>query len=165
MAKTPVEKKIENLITPALADMGFEVVRVLLTTSSRPTLQIMAEKPDGTMGVDDCEDVSRTVSALLDVENPVPSAYTLEVSSPGLDRPLTRLKDFQNFVGHEARVEVDPPVDDRKRFKGILAGVEGENVLITVEEEQISLPFADIQKAKLLLTDELIKSSQQQKKA
>jgi len=120
-------------------------------------LQIMADKPDGGIEVDDCAAISTAVSAVLDVEDPIVDEYTLEVSSPGIDRPLTRIKDFEMFEGYEAKLETAEMIDGRKRFKGMLAGVEGEDVLINVEEGTIGLQFDWLAEAKLVLTDELIK--------
>jgi ribosome maturation factor RimP len=114
--------------------MGFELVRVRLMGGQTPTLQIMAERPDGGIEVDDCAEISTAVSAVLDVEDPITDAYTLEVSSPGIDRPLTRLKDFDTYEGYEAKLETAELIDGRKRFKGVLAGVEGDEVLINVDE-------------------------------
>ncbi len=151
---------VERLITPAVEAMGYDIVRVLLSGGDRLRLQIMAERrADGGMNVDDCAEVSRAVAAILDVEDPIDSAYTLEVSSPGLDRPLTRLADFERFAGFEARVEMQLPVDGRRRFRGRLRGFEGENILLACEEGDVALPFADMLKAKLVLTDDLIAAS------
>ena len=156
--------QVRAIVAPSLEAMGYEVVRVLMTGGEhRPQLQIMAERTDRRgMTVDDCAEISRAVSAILDVEDPIPTAYTLEVSSPGIDRPLTRLADYERFLGHEARLETRVPVDGRKRFRGILAGVEGETVLLRAEEigeEPVRLPFAEIQRAKLVLTDALIEAA------
>src|SRR5690625_3728065 len=151
--------EVERLIAPTVIDLGFEIVRVQLTgEGGRRTLQIMAERPDGSMTIDDCADLSASISALLDVEDPIAGAYNLEVSSPGLDRPLTRLKDFRVWAGFEARVEMAVPHHGRKRFRGRLRGVEGQEVLLqTLEDEEIlRLPFAEMSRAKLVLTDELI---------
>lgn len=149
--------------------MGYEIVRVLMVGegSGKPTLQIMAEKPDGTMPVDDCGRLSQAVSAILDVENVFEGAYFLELSSPGIDRPLTRLKDFDKYKGNEARVELDAPVNGQKKFKGMLKGVKGENILLSIEEGggDVSLPFSSLAKAKLLLTDALIGAAAQPKKS
>jgi len=158
-----VTKRIEAIIEPTLADLGFEIVRVQLSGDHNPRLQIMAEPVDERdMTVDDCADISRAVSALLDVEDPISGAYTLEVSSPGLDRPLVRLEHFRRFAGFEARVELtDAQGDDgRKRFKGRLAGVEGENVLLDVDGETKVLPFGVIHRAKLIMTDELLAAAE-----
>jgi ribosome maturation factor RimP len=154
-----VAMEVERLVAPTIADLGLEVVRVQFGSGQRrPTLQIMAERPDGTMAVEDCEAVSRAVSAILEVEDPISGAYDLEVSSPGIDRPLTRLKDFERFAGFEAKVELTKAHPGRRRFRGRLLGVEGQDVVIAVPEETepLKFPFADLAKAKLLLTDELL---------
>lgn len=156
-------ERISALVAPSLEAMGYDIVRVMMTGGrSRPTLQIMAERRDeAAMTVDDCEAISRAVSALLDVEDPISGAYRLEVSSPGIDRPLTRLKDFARFAGFEARVETKLPVGNRRRFKGVLHGVEGDMVKLEAEDVgAVALPFAGIDKAKLVLTDALIAASQ-----
>ena len=143
--------------------MGYEVVRVQISGGQRSVLQIMAERADGApMTVEDCADISRSVSALLDVEDPIREAYTLEVSSPGIDRPLTRLKDFERFAGFEARLESRMAIDGRKRFKGMLQGVEDGLVCIDTEQGAARLEFDNILRAKLVLTDELIRASQEQ---
>jgi ribosome maturation factor RimP len=145
------------LVAPSLAATGYEVVRVLLMGQHRPLLQIMIERADRrAVSVDDCAEVSRTVSALLDVEELVAGSYTLEVSSPGIDRPLTRPEHFVRFAGFEAKVETRMPLDGRKKFTGRLLGLEGERVRIATAEGEMALPLADVQRAKLVLTDELI---------
>ena len=152
---------IERLVNAPLHAEGFEIVRVIFSGERRPKLQIMVERQDGqAVSVDDCAHVSRLVSAVLDVEDPVSGSYVLEVSSPGIDRPLTRLKDFDRFAGFEARVELRAPVDGRRRFRGRLLGVDRETVRLATEREEIEVSFDDIQKAKLVLTDELIAASQ-----
>jgi ribosome maturation factor RimP len=149
--------RIRQIITPPVEDMGYEIVRVQISGTHRPVLQVMAERTDGqAMTVDDCADISRSVSALLDVEDPIHSAYTLEVSSPGIDRPLTRLKDFERFAGFEARVETRLPIDGRKRFRGHLRGVEDGRVKVEMPEGTVEIPFDAVQRAKLILTQELI---------
>lgn len=165
MEKTPLVKKVEETVAPTAAGMGYEIVRVMLVGAGggKPTLQIMAERPDGTMSLDDCSRLSQALSAVLDVENVMNGgAYYLEVSSPGIDRPLTRLKDFERFKGYEARVEVEPAIEGQKKFKGRLLGVEKDVVVSLQTEDGLvrGFPFGQIQKAKLLLTDELIKSAQ-----
>ena len=126
--------RIEKIIEPTVKNLGFDIVRVLLSGDHNPRLQIMAEPLDGrAMNVDDCAAISRAVSALLDVEDPVSSSYTLEVSSPGLDRPLVRLQHFERFAGYEARIETAMAIDGRKRFRGRLGGIEGDNVSATLE--------------------------------
>ncbi|MEM7441958.1 MAG: ribosome maturation factor RimP [Pseudomonadota bacterium] len=154
--------KVTAIVEPSLEAMGYELVRVQLTGGGRPTLQIMAERADrGEMTVDHCAEISRMVSALLDVEDPIDAAYNLEVSSPGIDRPLTRLADFERFSGFEAKVEASTLVDGRRRFRGTLAGHEGSQVMIVPEgeEEPVAIPFDEIAKAKLVLTDALIAAS------
>ncbi len=152
--------KIEAMIAPSLEAMGYRMVRVAITGGRRATLQIMAERVDEqAMTVDDCAEISRTVSALLDVADPIAGAYTLEVSSPGIDRPLVRREDFARFAGFEAKVEMSEPVAGRRRFRGKLLGVEGEAVRLLVDEAAIDLPLAQVTRAKLVLTDELLAAS------
>ena len=151
--------EIERLIAPTLADMGYDIVRVQLSGGrGRQNLQIMAEKPDGTMSIDDCTDASRAISALLEVEDPISSAYTLEGSSPGIDRPLTRLKDFERYAGHLAKIELQVPFQGQKRFTGTLKGVEEQNILLLLEDgdTEMRLTFDELSKAKLVLTDALL---------
>jgi ribosome maturation factor RimP len=136
--------------------MGYELVRLRLMSGKSKILQIMAEKPEGGIEVDDCAKISSAVSAILDVEDPIDGEYTLEVSSPGIDRPLTRLKDFDTWNGHEAKLETADLIDGRKRFKGPLRGTEGDEVLIEIAEGTIGLKFDWLVDAKLVLTDELI---------
>ena len=148
---------IESLVTPSLEAMGFTVVRVRLTGQSVRILQIMVELLDGsTVTVDDCSKISRAVSALLDVEDVIKAAYSLEVSSPGIDRPLVKLADYERFAGHVAKIETRRPLEGRKRFRGRLVSVDDGDVRIDVEGEVAAIPFAEIATAKLVLTDELI---------
>lgn len=165
IAKTALDRRIAEIVGPVIEDMGFELVRVRLMGGKTHLLQIMAEKPEGGIEVDDCADISTAVSAVLDVEDPVTDPYTLEVSSPGIDRPLTRLKDFEEFEGYEAKLETSELIDGRRRFKGVLVGVEGDEVLINVEEGTIGLKFDWLSDAKLVLTDELIKEMLKARKA
>lgn len=158
-----LEQKIETIIKPSLNDMGFDVVRVKLTEGVRRTLQIMAERTgDNTITLDECALISRTASALLDVADPITDEYVLEVSSPGIDRPLIRLNDFERFKGFVAKVQLTMPIEGRKRFQGDIIGVEGESVKIKLPDStDVSvLPFHLIDSAKLVLTDELIKHNQ-----
>ena len=156
--------RIEKIIEPTVKNLGFDIVRVLLSGDHNPRLQIMAEPLDGrAMNVDDCAAISRAVSALLDVEDPVSSSYTLEVSSPGLDRPLVRLQHFERFAGYEARIETAIAIDGRKRFRGRLGGIEGDNVLLQVDKNEWVFPFPDIQKAKLIVTDEMLAEAEGRK--
>jgi ribosome maturation factor RimP len=164
-------EQIEQMISPSIEALGYEVVRVSLAGSTRKVLQIMAEPADGrVMSVEDCARVSRAISAILDVEDPISGAYSLEVSSPGIDRPLTRPKDFDRYAGHEAKIETHEPIDGRKRFKGTLKGVVpgsdgGEAVKLDSEGAEIALPLNQIAKAKLVLTDALIAAHQAQEAA
>ena len=157
IAKAAIDRRIAEIITPVVEDLGFELVRVRLMSGKETTLQIMAQKPDGTIEVDDCGQISTAVSAVMDVEDPILDAYTLEVSSPGIDRPLTRMKDFDQWEGFEAKIETEELIDGRRRFKGQLAGTEDDEVLITIEEGTIGLKFEWLSDAKLVLTDELIR--------
>ena len=169
-----VSDRIAELITPTLESMGYELVRVHVSGGrNNQTLQIMAERQDGkAVTVDDCETISHTVSAQLDVADPIASAYSLEVSSPGIDRPLTRLKDYERFAGFEAKLQLVQPVDGRRNFRGILRGVEGKDISIeTVPEKKgedgtkIKLPFSTIDQAKLVMTDALMKAAMKQQEA
>lgn len=147
------------LIEPTLQAMGYALVRVALAGSAgRPTLQVMAERNDGAgMSVDDCAAISEAVSAILDVEDPISGAYTLEVSSPGIDRPLVKKADYERFAGFEAKLETAQPVDGRKRFRGRLLGAATDAVRVKLDTgEEVELPLDRIAKAKLVLTDELI---------
>ncbi len=169
IAKAAIDRRLAEIITPVIEDLGFELVRVRLMSGKSTLLQIMADRPDGGIEVDDCAAISNAVSAVLDVEDPVLDAYTLEVSSPGIDRPLTRLKDFDTYEGYEAKIETSELIDGRRRFKGVLAGVEGNEVLINIEQDgeevTIGLNFDWLSDAKLVLTDELIKEMLRQRKA
>jgi ribosome maturation factor RimP len=165
LAKTSEGKaaEVERLIAPAVAGMGYEIVRILLSGGGRPRLQVMAERHDGEgMLLDDCVAISRAIEAILDVEDPIAGSYDLEVSSPGIDRPLTRLADFERFVGFEAKIELSLPVEGRRRWRGRILGVEGEAVCLAAQEPEgeARLPFAAIAKAKLVMTDELIAAAQ-----
>ncbi|MEL7090878.1 MAG: ribosome maturation factor RimP [Pseudomonadota bacterium] len=171
IAKAAIDRRLAEIVTPVIEDLGYELVRIRLMSGKETTLQIMADKPDGGIEVDDCAAISTAVSATLDVEDPILDAYTLEVSSPGIDRPLTRLKDFDMFEGYDAKIETEELIDGRRRFKGVLAGVEGEEVLINVpgqgkdaEDITIGLQFDWLSDAKLILTDELIKEMLRQRK-
>ncbi|NSX53871.1 ribosome maturation factor RimP [Parasulfitobacter algicola] len=165
VAKAAIDRRLAEIILPVIEGMGFELVRVRLMSGKTSTLQIMAQKSDGTIEVDDCADISTAVSATLDVEDAILDAYTLEVSSPGIDRPLTRLKDFDLWQGYEAKLETTELIDGRRRFKGELAGIEGDEVLINIEEGTIGLKFDWLSDAKLVLTDDLIKEMLRQRKA
>lgn len=165
IAKSAMDKRLAEIVSPVIEDLGFELVRLRLMGGNTPTLQIMAEKPEGGIEVDDCADISVAVSAVMDVEDPILDAYTLEVSSPGIDRPLTRLKDFDLFEGYDAKLETTDLIDGRRRFKGVLAGVEDNEVLINISEGTVGLQFDWLSDAKLVLTDDLIKEMLKARKA
>ena len=165
LAKAPIDRRIADIIQPIVEDMGFRLVRVRLMSGKSKTLQIMAERPDGTMEVDDCANLSHAVSAVLDVADPISDAYALEVSSPGIDRPLTRLDDFDRWAGWVAKLETEELIEGRKRFKGQLRGVEDGEILIDIPEGTIGLSFDWLADAKLVLTDELIAESLRARKA
>ena len=149
---------LEDRIAPTLEAMGFEVVRVALTSGPRKTLQVMADRQDGSLiSVDECSEISQALSAIFDVEEPIKGAYDLEISSAGIDRPLTRPKDFATYAGFEAKVETKAPLAGRRRFKGRLKGVNAANeVVITVDGADVTVPIDAIGAAKLVLTDDLI---------
>ncbi|REC57880.1 ribosome maturation factor RimP [Rhodosalinus sediminis] len=165
IAKAAIDRRLAEIVQPVIEDMGFELVRVRLMGGKTSTLQIMAEKPEGGIEVDDCAEISTAVSAVLDVEDPILDAYTLEVSSPGIDRPLTRLRDFADFEGYEAKLETSELIDGRRRFKGVLAGVEGDEVLVNLPEGTVGLKFDWLSDAKLVLTDDLIRDMLKARKA
>ena len=169
IAKTAIDRRLAEIITPTIEGLGYELVRVRLMSGKYKILQIMADRPEGGIVVDDCAKISTAVSAVLDVEDPIEDNYTLEVSSPGIDRPLTRLKDFDMWVDYEARVETTELIDGRRRFKGFLRGTEGNEVLIELDDGKdpvtIGLQFEWLSDAKLILTDELIAEMLRQKKA
>ncbi len=154
--------RIETLIAPSLEAMGYRLVRVAVTGGrSTPVLQVMAERMDERpMRVDDCTEVTHTVSALLDVADPIEHTYLLEVSSPGIDRPLVRREDYERFQGHEAKLELTAPIEGRRRFRGKLLGIEADRVRLNLGAEVVELPLARIQRAKLVLTDELLAAQQ-----
>jgi ribosome maturation factor RimP len=154
--------RVAAIVEPVLGQLGYRLVRVRVSGSEGCTVQIMAERPDGSMTVEDCEDVSRALSPVLDVADPVDRAYRLEISSPGIDRPLVRKSDFDRYAGHLVRIEMAMPVDGRKRFKGALDGTDGNMARLkrdeTAEGEEpvVLLPIEEMSEAKLVLTDELV---------
>ena len=161
IAKTALDKRLADIVAPVIEDLGFELVRLRLMSGRNAVLQIMADRPEGGIEVDELALISTDVSANLDVEDPIAEEYTLEVSSPGIDRPLTRLKDFDIWADHEARVETEELIDGQRRFKGWLRGTEGDEILIEIEQgtetPTIGLKFEWLSDAKLILTDELIR--------
>lgn len=148
--------QLEPIIEPAVEAAGFRLVRLRLMGGHTKTLQIMAERPDGTMNVEDCAVLARALQDFLERENPIEGEFELEVSSPGIDRPLTRLTDFVRWSGHEARIELAAAIDGRKRFRGKLLGLEDNDVVIQTQEARIAVPFKQIAEAKLVLSDALI---------
>jgi ribosome maturation factor RimP len=156
-----LENRVAEMAAPTLVDLGYELVRVQMGGGkSRPTLQIMAEPMDGRqMNVDDCSLISQQLSALFDVHDTIPGAYVLEVSSPGIDRPLTRVKDFENWQGHEAQIETQVRIDGRGRFRGIFK-CRANGITLTQDGQAYDIDYSDVRKAKLVLTDELIKTTQ-----
>lgn len=166
IAKAALDRRLASIVTPTIEGLGFELVRLRLMSGKRNVLQVMADRPDGGIEVDDCAKISRAVSAVLDVEDPISGEYVLEVSSPGIDRPLTRLKDFETYAGHEAKLETHELIDGRRRFKGILQGVEDGEVLVEIADDTvIGLDFDMLSDAKLVLTDALVAESLAGRKA
>ncbi|MEN3929725.1 ribosome maturation factor RimP [Microvirga sp. W0021] len=163
--ETGAAARVAAIIEPAIEDLGFRLVRVKVNGTNGCTVQIMAERPDGTMSVDDCEEVSKTISPILDVEDPIERAYYLEVSSPGIDRPLVRPGDFDRWTGHDVKIELELPLDGRKRFRGFIRGTEDGLALVELpdvkadEESLAKIPMTSIRDAHLVLTDELIRES------
>jgi ribosome maturation factor RimP len=155
---TTLEAKLAAIITPRLESLGFELVRVLVLGRDRPTIQVMADRADGSqISVEDCAQISHDVGAALDVDDPVPGAWTLEVSSAGIDRPLTRPKDWNRFAGHQARVDTFFPQNGRKRFSGIVLGADDTESRLRLDDgAEVVIRLADIRRAKLVLTDALI---------
>ena len=155
-----LEAKIIGIIHPTISALGYELVRVMVLGRERPTVQIMADRADGQqIAVEDCEKISRAVSAVMDVDDPIPGRWTLEVSSAGIDRPLTRVKDWIRFIGHLARIELSIPVSGRRRINGVILGADSDAARVREADIEYTLPFTDIRRAKLVLTDALIEAS------
>lgn len=161
VVETGLAARVAAAIEPALGTLGFRLVRVKVTGRDGGTLQVMAERPDGTFTIDDCEAVSRALSPILDVEDPIQGAYRLEVSSPGIDRPLARRSDIERAKGHEAKIETAMMIEGRKRFRGIIEGIENDAVKLKSTEGKADalLPLSEIADAKLMLTDALIEEA------
>jgi len=163
IGETGVAADIAALVEPALGELGFRVVRVVISARNGTTVQVMAERPDGTITVKDCADISRHLSPLLDANDPIAGGYTLEISSPGIDRPLARASDFEAWSGHEAKIETKALLDGRRRFRGVLKGLAGNEVRLALPPDQggqeIGVPIGLIAEARLLLTDELIRET------
>lgn len=171
ITETGPAARVAAIIEPVLGGLGFRLVRVRLSGREGVTLQIMAERPDGSFGIDECEAASRAISPVLDVEDPISGAYHLEMSSPGIDRPLVRLGDFERWAGHEVKVEMAVPLDGRKRFRGLLLGAEGTDAVVRIPDapadapDTFRLPIADISEARLVMTEALIREALRRDKA
>ena len=163
--------RVATIVEPVIEQLGYRLVRVRVSSAEGCTVQVMAERPDGTMSVEDCEAVSRALSPVLDVADPIERAYRLEISSPGIDRPLVRKSDFERYTGHLAKIETSMPIQGRKRFRGVLAGTEGETARIRGddaaegEETEIMIPIEEMSEAKLVLTDELVTEALRREKS
>lgn len=163
--------RVATIVEPVIEQLGYRLIRVRVSSAEGCTVQIMAERPDGTMTVEDCEAVSRALSPVLDMTDPIERAYRLEVSSPGIDRPLVRKSDFERFAGHVAKIETAVPYQGRKRFRGVLTGVDGEAVRVLREdaaegeESEIVLAIEDMSEAKLVLTDQLVTDALRREKS
>ena len=157
ISSSEIEKKISSIISPTIETLGYELVRIRLVPGETSTLQIMADRRSGEIDVEDCSIISRDISVLLDVEDPINDAYILEVSSPGIDRPLTRLKDFSNWQGYEVKLETYELINGQRRFKGEIYNIEKDNITLANNGKFIELSFELISEAKLILTDNLIK--------
>ena len=165
-----VAARVAHIVEPVLVDLGYRLVRVRVSGLSGCTVQIMAEWPDGTMPIEDCEAASRALSPVLDVADPLDRSYRLEISSPGIDRPLVRVSDFERHIGQEIKLEMAVAVDGRRRFRGLLAGVDGHSARLHIEgaageQREVSLPIEQMLEAKLVLTDDLIAQSLRRGKA
>ena len=163
--------RVAAIVEPVIEQLGYRLVRVRVSGAEGCTVQIMAERPDGTMSVEDCEAVSRALSPVLDVADPIDRTYRLEISSPGIDRPLVRKSDFERYAGHVAKIETAMPIQGRKRFRGLLIGTEGEAARIRRddavegEEAEVLLPIDEMSEAKLVLTDELVTAALRREKS
>jgi ribosome maturation factor RimP len=171
IAEPGLSARVGHVAEPVIEQLGYRLVRVKVSGADGCTVQVMAERPDGSMTVEDCETVSRALSPVLDVADLIDRAYRLEVSSPGIDRPLVRKSDFDRYAGHLVRIEMEVPVNGRKRFRGELAGTEGEAARLhrddtsEGEEAEVLLPISEMSEAKLVLTDELVREALRREKA
>jgi ribosome maturation factor RimP len=163
--------RVAVIVEPVIESAGFRLVRVRVSSSDGCTVQIMAERPDGTMSIDECEELSRQLSPVLDVADPVDCAYRLEISSPGMDRPLVRRSDFERYAGHLAKIEMTMPIDGRRRFRGVVLGAEGDAAKLRRDDAgpgeaaDVLLPIEEMAEAKLVLTDALITEALRKSKA
>ena len=162
MKQTPLEKRLSEYATPVIEDLGFALVCVkVIGSDGSQTIQVMAEDAaTKRLGVDDAAKISHALSAVFDVEDPIKSAYRLEISSPGIDRPLMRLEDFETYEGFEVKVESETPTENgQRKFRGVLKGLNGENIMIDTDQGEAEIPFASLTKAKLVMNDELIQKT------
>jgi ribosome maturation factor RimP len=164
VAESGLAAEIAQLCEPVLAALGFRLVRVMISRRDGTTVQVMAERANGTITIEDCAAISRQLSPVLDAHDPLPGHYRLEVSSPGIDRPLVRASDFDDWAGHEAKIEMREPIAGRRRFRGVLAGTEGHSLRLDTDGQPtgpqlVSLPIADIAEARLVLTEALIRET------
>jgi len=164
--------RVASIAEPVIEQLGYRLVRIKVSSAEGATIQIMAERPDGSMTVEDCETISRAVSPVFDVNEPMEGAYRLEISSPGIDRPLVRKSDFERFAGHLVKIEMEVPFSGRKRFRGMLDGVDGDKARVKLdpategaEAAEVLLPIPDMGEAKLVLTDELVTQALRAEKA
>jgi ribosome maturation factor RimP len=165
-ATNPVEERVIALIEPTASGLGYRVVRVRLSGNRRKRLQIMAErKSDGQMGIDDCGRLSRALSPVFDLEDPVQGEYDLEISSPGIDRPLMRIEDFERFIGFDAKLETAVPINNQRRWKGVIKAVDGDEITLVGEHGEVNLKFSALSDARLVLTDKLIADDLKRAKA
>jgi ribosome maturation factor RimP len=171
IVETGIDARVAQIIEPVIMELGYQLVRVKLSNQNGLTLQIMAERPDGTMTVNDCEAISMAISPVLDVEDPIDKQYNLEISSPGIDRPMVRKGDFLKWQGHIIKCETSVMVEGRKRFKGKILEVTGEGFVLERdqigygEEPQVTIPFASLAEGRLILTDDLIRDALKADKA
>ncbi|MCB9989012.1 MAG: ribosome maturation factor RimP [Rhodospirillales bacterium] len=165
MDLTPIEQKIESLIAPIIEESGLRLVCARIVNEGHGTvLRVMAEDPaTRNLDIDKCAELSREISALLDVEDVIDSRYYLEVSSPGMDRPLVREEDYTDYEGFEAKIEIDPPVDGQKKFRGRIRGMENNEIILDTDQGRLALPYSSVHKAKLVMTDELLNRYKQKK--
>lgn len=165
-ATNPVEERVIALIEPTASGLGYRIVRVRLSGNRRKRLQIMAERvSDGQMGIDDCGRLSRALAPVFDLDDPVDGEYDLEISSPGIDRPLMRIEDFERFVGFDAKLETAVPVNNQRRWKGVIAAVDGEEITLATDQGETKLKFSALSDARLVLTDKLIEDDLRRAKA
>jgi ribosome maturation factor RimP len=162
VTETGLDARVAAIVEPIIEGLGYRLVRVKISTRNGQTVQIMAERPDGSMTVEDCGAISRNISPALDVEDPVTAAYHLEVSSPGIDRPLVRRSDFARWAGHVAKLELSEPIEGRRRYRGVLLGLEGDVTALKLDDapqgapDRVLIPLGSIQEARLVMTDALV---------